>query len=224
MTRVEQETMSQNAMRPSVVEVDVTFLLEKQPIHVKIPVGVKTQIHPVNPIDLNNYLVSKMAPGKGNKLFNLIRWQTGELKSLSDILFGISEIKSNVKNADKSDVAKWVTILEKRKEVSKMRKNLPWLTKQPFLPNTSIVLSIEDVDEIQRLSNWNVLKDMRKTNKFMADHMLLSMVVVDETAEICYIAYDSSQRFEALPFNTIVRENKKNNDLVNALIRTALSK
>ena len=212
---VEKEKDKINNMRPSVVEITVTFIMDGQSVNVKIPVGVKTIIHSVNSEDLIEHIMNSVA-GKG-LLHNLIRYTTGELTSLSDILFGTSRIKKNI--SKNNDVTRWIDALERRKNSNKIRNNIPFLSKKPYLPNTSIVVSMEDVSEIKRVVGYDLLNDPKRTIKFMKDNFLLTFVISDDVTETLYVMYDGDTRFSEFPFATIKRENNKNEDIVNALIK-----
>ena len=206
---------SQNNMRPTVLEVTAKFVMGGNVIDVQIPVGVKTVIHAVNPSELNDHIMEAIS-GKG-LVHNLIRYTTGELSSLSDILFNTSKIKRYVKSS--SDVAKWANALEHRKNMSKIRNAIPFLSKKPYLPNTSIMISMTDVEEINQTVGYDLLKDVNRTVKFMKDNFLLSFVIVDELTETVYVLHDGRNEFEDYPFDAIRRENDKKNSIADTLIK-----
>lgn len=212
---IEKEKDKINNVRPSVVEINVVFVIGGQKINVRIPVGVKTVIHSVNSEDLIDHIMESIS-GKG-LLHNFIRYTTGELTSLSDILFGTSKIKNHLTKSN--DVTKWADALERRKNSNKIRNNIPFLSKKPYLPNTSIVVSMEDISEIERVIGYNLLQETKRTIKFMKDNFLLSFVISDDVTETLYIMYDGDTQFSEFPFSTIKRENNKNEDIVNALIK-----
>lgn len=212
---IEKEKDKINNMRPSVVEITVTFIIGGQKINVKIPVGVKTVIHSVNSEDLIDHIMESVA-GKGI-LHNFIRYTTGELTSLSDILFGTSKIKNHFIKSN--DVTKWADALERRRNSNKIRNNIPFLSKKPYLPNTSIVVSMEDISEIERTIGYNLLQETKRTMKFMKDNFLLSFVISDDVTETLYVMNDGDTQFSEFPFSSVKRENNKNEDIVNALIK-----
>lgn len=212
---IEKEKDKINNMRPSVVEITVTFIIGGQKINVKIPVGVKTVIHSVNSEDLIDHIMESVA-GKGI-LHNFIRYTTGELTSLSDILFGTSKIKNHFIKSN--DVTKWADALERRRNSNKIRNNIPFLSKKPYLPNTSIVVSMEDISEIERTIGYNLLQETKRTMKFMKDNFLLSFVISDDVTETLYVMNDGDTQFSEFPFSSVKRENNKNEDIVDALIK-----
>ena len=213
--QINKVTNEGNSFRPSVVEVKVTFIIGGKDVDVNIPVGVKCVMHPVAADELNDHIMESVA-GKG-LLHNLIRYTTGELHSLSDILFGTSKMKRNI--SKNSDVSKWLDALDHRKRMNKIRNVIPFLAKQPYLPNMSIMISLEDVKEIERQTGYNILSDERRAVKFMRDNFLLTLAIVDDVTETAYIMYDGHDNYQEYPFSYIKKENSKNEDIVNALIK-----
>ena len=134
-----KEIDKKNSMRASLINVDVTFIIDKQDVKCTIPVGVKTLVHPVDSDDLVDQIMDSVA-GRGI-IHNLIRYTTGEMLSLKDILFGTTKMKKNISR--NSEVNKWMDVLEHRKRLSKL--SLPFLGKKAFLPNVSINISMDDV-------------------------------------------------------------------------------
>lgn len=210
---------SQNNIRPTVLEITAKFVMDQNIIDVKIPVGVKSVLHMVNPDQLTDHVMDSVA-GKG-LLHNLIRYTTGELSSLSDIVFNTSRIKKYVRGDN--DVARWAGALDHRKQMSKIRNAIPFLSKKPYLPNTTIMLSIDDVADIERETGYDLLKDINRATKFMKDNFLLSLVIVDELTETLYILYDGHNEYEDYPFVSIQRENEKHNSQVETLIKSLVS-
>lgn len=208
------EVKKANSLVPSVVKVDTTFLIKGHKINVEIPVGVKTVIHSVDPEDLSKQIMNSL-DNKGI-IHNFIKYTTGEVMSLKDIIFGISKIKDNVARSTKSEASKWFSVIENRKRHNKF---LGIFNRKPFLPNLTINLSMEDVDNVKRLIGYNLLTDTARTAKFIKDNFLLALVITDDATETAYIMYDGHSEWEEYPYNSIKRDNDKVNDEVNALIK-----
>lgn len=204
-----------NSLTPSVIKVLVTFLLSGEKIDVEVPVGVKTVIHPVDPDELSKEIMNSVS-NKGG-FHNLVKYTTGEIMSLKDMIFGISKMKNGIANAKHSAVAKWFDIVNRRKILNKLR--VPFLSKKAFLPNVTINISMEDVNNIQRLIGYNLLTDSARASKFIKDNMLLALVITDDATETAYVLYDGHSEYEEYPYATMKRENEKVNDEINALIK-----
>lgn len=204
-----------NSLIPSVVKVDITFLIKGQKVNVEVPVGVKTILHSIDSDDLSKNIMNSL-DNKGI-VHNLIKYTTGEVMSLKDLIFGISKIKNRVSSNNKSDsAAKWFSAIEQRKIMNKFKAGF---NRRPFLPNLTINISMEDVDNIKRLIGYNLLTDTARTAKFIKDNFLLALVITDDATETAYIMYDGHSEWEEYPYNAIKRENEKVNDEVNALIK-----
>ena len=204
-----------NNIRPSVVNVNVSFILKGTKIDTQIPVGVKTVIHPVDSDELNERIMDSVA-GRG-LLNNIVRYTTGEMLSLKDILFGVSKMKKNISASKSSNVARWADVLEHRKRLSKL--SLPFFNRKAFLPNVSLVLSMDDINTINRMIGYNLLTDVRRAMKLVKDMFLLGFVIIDEATETAYILYDGHSDYEEYPFRTLKRENDKTSDAIDAMIK-----
>lgn len=202
-----------NSLTPSVVRVLVTFLLDGEKVDVEIPVGVKTIVHPVDTEELSKQIMDSVS-GRG-MFHNIVRYTTGEIMSLKDIIFGISKMKNNVSRRGTSTVAKWFDIVDHRKRLNKFR----WLSGKPFLPNVTIHVSMEDINEIQRHIGYNLLTDTARAAKFIKDNFLLSLIITDDATDTAYILYDGHTDYEEYPYASMKRENEKVNDEINALIK-----
>lgn len=210
-----KEIEKKNSIKPSAVMIDVTFIFNNKEVPVQIPVGVKTIIHPVDPEDLSGQIMDSVA-GRGI-LHNLIRYSTGEVMSLSDIVFGISKMKKNISRSKKSDVSRWMDSIDHRKRLTKLSK--AFLGKKAFLPNLSINISMDDVDMIQRLIGYNLLTDTHRAQKFIKDSFLLALVITDDATDTAYIMYDGHSNYEEYPYSSLKRENEKTSDAINAMIK-----
>ena len=210
-----QDVKKPNSMTPSVINVPVTFIFNDEPIDTKIPVGVKTIVHPVDSDELGGQIMDSVA-GKGI-FHNIIKYTTGEVMSLKDIIFGISKMKKNISKSSKSTVAKWFDIVEHRKRLAKL--SMPFLGRKAFLPNLTIHISMDDVNTIQRLIGYNLLTDTARASKFIKDNFLIALVITDDATETAYVLYDGHSDYEEYPYTSIKRDNEKVNDEINAMIK-----
>ena len=209
------EADKKNNMKPSIVKVECSFILGTNEVKVNIPVGVKTMLHPLDSNELCNHIMDSVA-GKGI-LHNIIRYTTGEVLSLTDILFGINKMKNNIKSKD-SETARWIDALEHRKRLCRMSK--AFLSKKPYLPNLAIVLSMDDVNDIEHMIGYNLLKDTHRAVKFMRDNFLLTFVIADDMTETAYIMYDGHSTYEEYPYSALKRENERTADAMSAISKS----
>lgn len=210
-----QEVDKKNNLKPSIVKVDCVFLIQGNEVKVSIPVGVKTLLHPINSEELCNHVMDSMA-GKG-LLHSLIKYTTGEVMSLKDIIFGISKIKSTVHKKN-TDFGKWVDAIEHRKRLNRLSTG--FFQKKPYLPNISMILSMDDINDIEHLTGYNLLKDSFRASKFMKDNFLLTFVIADDATETAYILYDGHSSYEEIPYSAMRRENERTADAMSAISKS----
>lgn len=202
-----------NGMAPSYLDVEIGFMFDSGIVKCKLPIGIKCIIHPVDGSKLRDQLITAIA---GRNIFNsIIRYTTGEMISLTDTILGTSNIKNGLSGKD--DAAKWMTALDHRKRLNRL--SMGFLGKKPYLPNLSMIISNGDVKDIENTVGYNLLKEPKRAVKFMKDNFLLSFVVVDDITETAYVLIDGHADFEEYPYTSIKRENQKNSEAINALLR-----
>jgi hypothetical protein len=214
VTHKEIEYKKVSNMTPSYTNVHISFVKGSNIIKVAMPIGVKTQVHTLDPVELDDHIMDAIA-GKG-MLNSIIRWSTGEMLSLKDILFGANRIKKDLSNSN-SDTKRWFSALERRKRLADLSQ--PTLNKKAFLPNTSVIISMDEVHNIKRQVGFSML-DIKVASKFMKDNMLLAMVIVDDMTETLFALYDGHSNFDEYTYSSIERDNAKHDKEMSTLIKT----
>ena len=209
-----------NGMTPYVMPVTCQFLVEghNNPVTVNIPIGIKVMLHPSAPEEINDRIADAIV-GHG-VIKSFVRWTSGEVESLGDMLFGTTRMKKNIAGDSKMD--QWFDVIERRKRINKLSLGLA--AKKPFLPNMTIHLSTYDVEEIERKTKVNLLKNINMAQRLVKECFLLALVITDEAYETAYILYDGHNDFEEIPFNTIKRENDKTADTMVSILKTFAGK
>ena len=174
--------------------------------NVNFILGVKGLMHPVNSDDM----VSNLLDGykAGNKFFNFLRWTSGEIAFLRDLIMNVDGIKEDALKKHRKGNSHWWTTL-KRNRVLARTKNV--FSKNKILPNATIACSMEEVMEIKDTYNVDLL-DPKSIMKLMDRYFLLGFVIVDESQELCYFMFDGEREFQALSFKGLERENNNKND------------
>lgn len=168
-------------------------------------IGVKGLLHPVQ----SNEMVSNLLNGfkSGSRFFNFLRWTTGEIAFLKDLVLNIDGIKEDVVKKH-SGGSHWWTTLKRRKTLAKI-KNLT--SKNKIIPNASIVCSMEEVVELKEAYGLDVM-DPKHVRKLMDQYFLLGFVIVDASQELCYFMFDGESNFQAVSFRGLEKENNSKND------------
>lgn len=173
---------------------------------VNFVLGVKAVLHPINNDEMVNNLVAGCK--NSNKFFNFIRWTSGETTFFKDFLLNINEIKDDVYNRS-AGASHWWTTLKRRKSWAKMKHTFP--IGKRVLPNTSIVVSMEEVEYIKSTYGFDFM-DTKMVDKIMKEYFLLSFVVVDSSLEIVHFMFDGQVDYQSVSFNGLERENNNKND------------
>jgi hypothetical protein len=168
--------------------------------------GIKGLMHPVN----SNDMISNLIDGykSGNKFFNFIRWTTGEISFLKDLLFNVNGIKEDVIKKHTKGNSHWWSTLKRRRTLAKM-KNAFGGSK--ILPNVSIVCSMEEVAEMQDVYGMDLMEP-KTVRRMMDRYFLLGFVVVDEAQELCHFIFDGESNYQTLSFKGLEKENNNKNE------------
>ena len=168
--------------------------------------GIKGLMHPVN----SNDMISNLVDGfkSGNKFFNFIRWTTGEISFLKDLLFNVNGIKEDVIKKHTKGNSHWWSTLKRRRTLAKM-KNVFGGSK--ILPNVSIVCSMEEVAEMQDVYGIDLMEP-KNVRRMMDRYFLLGFVVVDEAQELCHFIFDGETNYQTLSFKGLEKENNNKNE------------
>lgn len=168
-------------------------------------IGVKGLLHPVQ----SNEMVSNLLNGikSGSKFFNFLRWTTGEITFLKDLVLNLDGIKEDVVKKHGGG-SHWWTTLKRRKTLAKV-KNIGG--KNKIIPNASIVCSMEEVAELKEAYGIDLM-DVKHIKKLMDQYFLLGFAIVDASQELCYFMFDGEQNFQAVSFRGMEKENNSKND------------
>lgn len=174
-------------------------------------IGVKTTMHPVPSDEMITNVVG--ACRNNNKIFNFIRWTTGEINFFKDFLFNIKEIKDDVFNRSAGASPWWIT-LKRRRALAKM-KRLTFMPNQ-LLPNTTIVISMDEVEYIKSEYGFDLMNPAF-VDKIMKEYFLLSFVVVDNSTQIAHFMFDGQTSYQSITFSALEKENTNKADLKEVL-------
>jgi hypothetical protein len=165
-------------------------------------IGVKTTMHPIASDEMTTNLVNA-ARNKG-KIFNTVRWTSGEIGFFKDFLFNISQIKDDVSSRSAGSSPWWIA-LKRRRALAKVKGSLR-LPSQ-ILPNASIVISMEEAAYIKSEYGFD-LTDVNFVNKIMGEYFLLSFVIVDNSTQIVHFLFDGQDDYQSVSFSGLERDNK----------------
>lgn len=218
--KVDMEFKKSNELVPTLLHVRI-FPVDKSNPGVKLDpldfiIGIKATLHPVS----SEEMIVNIARGIKNdsRLFNFIRWTTGETSFIKDFILGLNELKLDaINNSNKS--SKWWTMLKRRKALAKI-KNV--VMPDRLLPNATIIITQDEVDELNKIYGYDLTKSSL-VNKLMTTYFLIAFVIVDPALQRAKFMFDGKTEFETLTFAGLSRENsvddKKFKDMMNMLGR-----
>ena len=187
-----------NTMKPLLMSVAVNMLNKDDTLQpLNFVIGVKTHLRVV-PSDILPevalYPLKEM-----DKVSRKVKWRAGELKFLKDIIFRINEKKQTAADA-RDPKRKWYRRLY---ELAHMKGDAPAAAvvqgKSLFasfirdkqgkgkmmhgmIPNASIIMSKDNVDNIKAKTKIDLLKGST-AKKFCGELFLMSLIIIDADAE-----------------------------------------
>ena len=169
-------------------------------------IGVKGLMHPVNSDDMISNLLSGFR--SGNKFFSFLRWTSGEIKFLKDLVLNMDNIREDVVKKHKKNGSSWWSALKRRRNVAALRRIKG---SGRILPNATIVCSMTEVNELKEAYGVDLL-DGKMINRIMKTYFLLGFVVVDDSQELCHFIFDGENKYQVVSFSGLEKENNSKND------------
>lgn len=165
--------------------------------------GIKGTMHPIKSEEMIDNMVG--ACKNNNKVFNFLRWTTGEISFFKDFWLNTSEMKRDVANESRG-ASRWWIALKNRKDLGKMSTTA--FVKNKILPNATIVISAEEAEIIRTHYGYDVMNPYF-IKKIMETYYLLGFVVVDNSAQIAHFFFDGATDFESVSFSGLEKENTR---------------
>lgn len=186
---------------PMFAKATISFVIDDtgEVMNRDILIGIKAYLHlaPAAELvtDIYNCIINK------RKFLRFVKFITGEERSLSDLMFGINELKTDALS-NKSESGRWRSAFRSRRRWSKI--SIPKLMKE-YTPNGTLVITMNEV---------NYLKDQYGIDIMRSDHVkmlmdadfLLGFVIIDQANEMVYVTYDGhGYGFQQYTYNMLER-------------------
>lgn len=173
-------------------------------------VGIKAYIHRYSSKDMINDVYSGVINNR--KFLKFVKFITGEERSLSDLIFGIKELKVDAIDS-RNQASAWKTAFKRRKRWAKI--SIPYLMKE-YTPNGTLVMTMNQVSYIKDEYGLDIM-DPSNVKVVMDTNYLLGFVIIDQAEEIVYVTYDGhGYGFQQYTYAMLEREN---NTLSNREVR-----
>jgi len=177
-------------------------------------VGIKAYMHLVKSSEMIKNMTSACV--NNDKIFNFLRWTTGEISFFKDFLFNVKEIKSDISDMSKG-ASSWWTTLKHRKALSTIGNSV--LSKKGIIPNATIVISAEEVEYIRTEYGYD-LKDIQFINKIMREYFLLGFVIVDSSAQLVHFYFDKDRDVQTVSFSALEKTNVNSERTFREMLKT----
>ena len=190
-----------NDALPMFAKATISFVVDDtgEVLNRDLLIGIKAYMHlaPAAELvtDIYNCIINK------RKFLRFVKFITGEERSLSDLMFGINELKTDALS-NKSESGRWRSAFRSRRRWSKI--SIPKLMKE-YTPNGTLVITMNEV---------NYLKDQYGIDIMRSDHVkmlmdadfLLGFVIIDQANEMVYVTYDGhGYGFQQYTYNMLER-------------------
>ena len=198
---VDREAKRVNELQPYGLSVRLMAVNDKKEFvqYIDFIVGVKAVLHVVKSKDLVENIGNVLK--NRNFTFNFIRWTTGEISFIKDLLLHIDDIKMDATYKTRGASAFFPTL--KRLKEKKVQFSVSGINK--LVPNATIVLTSFEVEDIKNTYGFDV-RDIYFAKKVMKELFLLAFILVDEGTETIDILYEGSDAFETYTLETLERE------------------
>lgn len=162
-------------------------------------IGIKATMHPITSEEMVENVFNGIK--KQGTFFKFVRWTTGEIQFARDYLMNLTEIKEDAARTSRKD-SRWWTALKRRRKLAKFKRSV--FLPGDILPNTSIVLSIEEAEFIKREYGFDI-QDPRIAYKIMNEYFLIGMAVVDAGAQVAHFLFDGNEDYQTVTFSGLER-------------------
>lgn len=174
--------------------------------HIEFILGIKATLHAVSSDDIIKNLEG--ASQSSDKVFNFIRWTTGEITFVKDFLLNIKDLKGDAMRKS-SGSSYWWSALKRRKALAKI-KNKFFLSKK-LLPNTTLCVSMEEVEYLKNEYGYDLMEPLF-IDRVMSTYFLLAFVVVDNSTQVAHFMFDGQKNFMTQTLSSLKKDNDNKDD------------
>jgi hypothetical protein len=200
----EMDIRKTNDLVPTIMSASIRFLAGNSITDADVMFGIKCVSHLVPTEEMTHFLPRSVKTE--SILFKAIQWTTGEIKFLKDFVLNLDTIKDET-STNKNKSSRWWSRLKMMSKVNRIKASFGRGTK--FIPNTTIVLTMDEVDYIKNTQGIDVL-NTHTAMKIMQIFMLLGLVIVDENDESIMYYDDVAGTFNYHKIKSLARDVNSN--------------
>ena len=205
---VDRDIKKSNDLLPYGIQVRLIAVNDKKEFvqFVDFIVGVKTILHPVT----SNDMVDNIARALQNKslMFKLLKWTTGEISLVKDIILNLQDIKTDAMSRTNKKSPFFNTLKRlKNKRVGLRNLTVP----HALIPNATIVITSYEADLLE--NNYGIdVRNEAVATKLIKNLFLMSFIIMDEGTGTISVLYDADKSFQTYSLETLERDNAMNSN------------
>ena len=217
---LDRDVKKSNDMMPYGIQVRLIAVNDKKEFvqYVDFIVGVKTILHSVGSDDM----IENIARALQNKslAFKLLKWTTGEISLVKDILFNLNDIKADAINRSNGRSPFFSTLKRlKDKKISMRNFTVP----HALIPNATIVITSYEADFLENKYGIKI-RDEKVATKLIKSLFLMSFIIMDEGTNTISVLYDGDSMYQTYALETLERENSLNSNKLGREIGRMISR
>jgi hypothetical protein len=205
---LDRDIKRNNDMVPYGIQIRLIAVNDKKEFvqYVDFIVGVKTVLHLIQSQDM----IENIARTMQNKSlsFKFLRWTTGEISLIKDIILNISDMKADAVNRS-SGKSPFFSTLKRLKNQKIGLRNLT--VPHAIIPNATIVITTYEADYLQNNYAINV-RDDSVAKKIISNMFLMSFIIMDEGTGTISVMYDGDSTYQTYSLETLERDNSLNSN------------
>lgn len=198
----EGDVKRMNDMTPYAVQIRLSVINSADEFvqYMDIVVGIKTVLHLVDTDDMLANIEKALQNRSG--LFRFLRWTTGEISFVKDLLLNMDDLRFDAanQNAGKSPLFGNLKRM-KRRGVGMSGFSLP----HGMIPNATMLVTSYEVDHMKNTYGID-LREESVAKKLMEALDLMTFIVCDDGAGTVDILYDGDATFQTYALESIERE------------------
>lgn len=217
---LDRDIKKSNDMMPYGIQVRLIAVNDKKEFvqYIDFIVGVKTILHSVSSDDM----IENIARALQNKslAFKLLKWTTGEISLIKDILLNINDTKIDAVNKANGKSPFFSTL--KRLKGKKMGVR-NFTVPHALIPNSTIVITSYEADYLEDKFGINV-RNEKVAAKLISSLFLMSFIIMDEGTNTISVLYDGDSSFQTYSMETLERDNAINSNKLGKEIGRMISR
>ena len=199
----DRDVKRSNEMLPYGIEVRLIALNDQKEFvqYIDVIIGVKTNLHLIDSDDMIDNIVRAL--NNRNLAFKFLKWTTGEISLIKDILLNINDLKLDATATSRGKTPFFGALKRlKGRKIGVSNLTVPHM----LVPNSTMVITMEEVDYIKE--NFAIdLKDDIIASKLISSLFLMGFIIIDDPAGTMYAMYDGDKSYQLFSLDVLEREN-----------------